>query len=89
VAEVPEDWRKASVTSIFRKGKEEDLGNYRAVTLTSIPGKEVKQLVLNVISKQLEKKVIRSSQHGFQAAQRGCGVSCSGDIQNFPGLIAV
>jgi len=37
--EVPEDCRKASVTSVFKKGKKEDPGNYRLVSLTSILGK--------------------------------------------------
>ena len=37
-------------------------GNYRPVSLTSIPGKVMEQLILDVISKQVEeKKVIRSS----------------------------
>jgi len=64
--EVPEDWRKASVTPIFKKGKKEDPGNYRPVSLSSIPGKMMEQLILEVIIKQVEeKKVIRSSQHGF------------------------
>jgi len=64
--EVPEDWRKASVTPVFKKGKKEDPGNYRPVSLTSIPGKVMEQLILEVIMKQVEeKKVIRSSQHGF------------------------
>jgi len=34
---VPEDWRKASVTCVFRKGKKEDPGNYRLVSLTLMP----------------------------------------------------
>jgi len=64
--DVPEDSRKASVTPIFKKGKKEDPGNYRPVSLTSIPGKMMEQLILEVIIKQAEeKKVIRSSQHGF------------------------
>jgi len=64
--EVPEDFRKDNVTSIFKKGKNEDPGNYRLVSLTIIPGKMMKQLILEVIIKQVgEKKVIRSSQHGF------------------------
>jgi len=49
-----------------KKGKKEDPGNYRLVSLTSIPGKVMEQLILEVINKQVEeKKVIRSSQHGF------------------------
>ncbi|GAB0199885.1 mitochondrial enolase superfamily member 1 [Grus japonensis] len=64
--EVPEDWRKASVTLVFKKGKKEDPGNYRPVNLPSIPGKVMEQLGLEVISKHVEeKKVIRSGQHGF------------------------
>jgi len=64
--EVPKDWRKANVTPIFKKGKKEDPGNYRPVSLTSIPGKMMEQLILEVIIKQVEEKdVIRSSQHGL------------------------
>jgi len=42
------------------------IGNYRPVSLTSIPAKMMEQLILEVVSKQVEeKKVVRSSQHGF------------------------
>jgi len=74
--EVPEDWRKANVTPVFKKGKKEDPvfkkgkkedpGNYKPVSFTSIPAKVMEQLILDVIFKQVEEeKVIRSSQHGF------------------------
>ena len=36
--EVPEDWRIASVTSVFKKGKK-GLQNYRPASLTTIHGK--------------------------------------------------
>ena len=32
--EVPEDWKKANVILVFKKGKEEDLGYYRLFSLT-------------------------------------------------------
>ncbi|GAB0177007.1 mitochondrial enolase superfamily member 1 [Grus japonensis] len=64
--EVPEDWRKANVTPVFKKDKKEDLGKYRPVSLTSIPGKVMEQLILGTISKHVEeKKVIGSGLHGF------------------------
>ena len=49
-----EDWRKVNVTPVFKKGKNEDPGNYRPISLTSIPGKMMEQLVLEAIIKQVE-----------------------------------
>jgi len=40
--EVPEDWRLANVTSIYKNGHMENLGNYRPVSITSVPGKVMK-----------------------------------------------
>ncbi|KFV81143.1 RNA-directed DNA polymerase from mobile element jockey, partial [Struthio camelus australis] len=57
--EVPEDWKKANVTLVFKKGKKEEPGNYRPVSLTSILGKMMEQLILEALSKHVEdKKVI-------------------------------
>ena len=77
--EVPEDWRTASVTPVFKKGKKEDPGNYRPVSLASVPGKVMEQLVLNAISRLLgDKEVIRSTQNGFTK-----GRSCSTKLVAF------
>ncbi|KFP33183.1 RNA-directed DNA polymerase from mobile element jockey, partial [Colius striatus] len=56
--EVPEDWRKANVTPGFKKGMKNDRGNYRLVSLTSIPGKVMEQLILNVITEYMKEKVV-------------------------------
>ncbi|GAB0179869.1 mitochondrial enolase superfamily member 1 [Grus japonensis] len=63
--EVPEDWRKAYVTPVFKKGKKEDPGSYRPVSLISIPGKVMERLIPWVINKHVEEKAIGSGQHGF------------------------
>ena len=64
--EVPKDWRKAIVTPVFKKDKKEDPGNYRLDSLTSIAGKLMEQLILEVISDPVEEmEVIKSCQLGF------------------------
>ena len=54
--EKPEDWRIANVILIFRKISKRDSGNYRPVSLPSIPGKVLELLILDIILKQAEKK---------------------------------
>ncbi|KAF1534966.1 hypothetical protein FQV19_0007934, partial [Eudyptula minor] len=70
--EVPVDWRIANVTPIYKKGRKEDPGNYRPVSLTSVPGKVMEQIILSAITQHVEdNQGIRPSQHGFTRS-RSC-----------------
>ncbi|CAM4524930.1 unnamed protein product [Lepidochelys kempii] len=63
---VSNDWKIANVTPIFKKGSRGDPGNYRLVSLTSVPGKLVETIVKNKIVRHLEEhKLLGKSQHGF------------------------
>ncbi|KAK4815404.1 LOW QUALITY PROTEIN: hypothetical protein QYF61_001392 [Mycteria americana] len=63
--EVPADWRLVNVTPIFKKGRKEDPWNYRPVSLTSVPGKLMEQIILSAITRHVENNQgIKPSQHG-------------------------
>lgn len=70
LGKMPDDWRKANVTPTLKKGKKEDQGHYRPVSLTSICGKGMEQLILETIFRHMkDKKVTGTSQHGFTKAK--------------------
>ncbi|GAB0209005.1 mitochondrial enolase superfamily member 1 [Grus japonensis] len=70
--EVPVDWKLANVMPIHKKGWKEDWRTYRLVTLTSVPGKVMEQIILSAIRWHVQdNQVIRSSQHGFMKG-RSC-----------------
>ncbi|KFQ01295.1 hypothetical protein N330_12669, partial [Leptosomus discolor] len=52
--EVPVDQRIANVTPIYKKGRKEDPGNYRPVSLTSVPGKVMEQIIFSAIMSHLQ-----------------------------------
>ena len=70
--EVPEDWKRAHVTPIFKKGKKTEAGNYRPVSLTSVCCKVLESMMKDEIMKHLMAgKLLKRSQHGFMPG-RSC-----------------
>ncbi|GAB0178318.1 mitochondrial enolase superfamily member 1 [Grus japonensis] len=77
--EVPVDWRLANVTPTYQKGQKEDLGNYRPVSLTSVLGQVMEQIILSAITWHIQdNQGIRPSQHGFTK-----GGSCLTNLISF------
>jgi len=62
--EVADDRREAKVTLMFKKVGE-DPGNYRPVSLTLIPGKVMKQLILGTVSSHMKNKKVHQEQSAW------------------------
>jgi hypothetical protein len=76
---VPEDWRKANVTPIFKKGRKTDPENYRPVSLTSVSCRLMEGIIKDQVVKHLEKnKLIRQTQHSIMR-----GRSCTSNLLVF------
>ncbi|KAF1517059.1 hypothetical protein FQV20_0009580, partial [Eudyptula albosignata] len=77
--EVPDNWRLANVTPIYKKGRKEDPGNYRPVSLTSVPGKIMERFILRALTRhERDNQGIRPSQRGFTR-----GRSCLTNLISF------
>ena len=63
---IPNIWKNANVTVIFKKGENGKAENYRPISLTSVPGKLIERLVINAIMDHMtESNLFSASQHGF------------------------
>ena len=77
--EIPDDWKVAFVVPIFKKGKRDELGNYRPVSLTSLVVKILEKILKIHIQKFLDDhNIILDSQHGFRK-----GRSCQTNLLEF------
>ena len=63
---VPNDWREANITALFKKGSKSASQNYRPVSLKSVICKQMESIINDEIIKHLDIfKLINGSQHGF------------------------
>lgn len=52
--QVPVGWRVENVTLLYKKGQRKDPGNYRPVSLTSVPEKVNEKIILSVITHHIQ-----------------------------------
>lgn len=76
---VPQDMRSANVSPIFKKGVTTITGNFRPISLTSVPGKVLESIIKDRIVDHLDRhSLIGNSQHGFRS-----GRSCLTNLLEF------
>jgi hypothetical protein len=64
---IPEDWSRALVTALYKKGPKCDPGNYRPISLTCLCCKIMEHVILSHVAKYLSaNNILLDNQHGFR-----------------------
>ena len=70
--QVPDDWKKANVSAIFKKGQRYDPANYRPVSLTCFCCKILEHIIFSSVMKHVDAhSILNDCPHGFRA-RRSC-----------------
>jgi Reverse transcriptase (RNA-dependent DNA polymerase) len=79
---IPADWKTANVCPIYKKGSRSKPGNYRPVSLTSIPCKVFEAIIKDrVMGHLMSEKLISDNQHGFMQG-RSCATNLTVFLDN-------
>ena len=71
-AEVPDEWKNANVTGIYKKCGREIGGNYRPISLTSVVCKTMERVISDMLVDYMEHHQLTiPKQHGFRS-RRSC-----------------
>lgn len=78
-SKIPENWKEAHITAIFKKGVKSCPENYRPISLTSVPGKMMEKIIRDaIVSHMTTNNLFSVHQHGFMA-----GKSCVTQLLEF------
>jgi hypothetical protein len=84
---VPDDWKTAHVTLIFKKGDKSKPSNYRPVSLTSTCYKTLEHIIFSHLMKFFEShNILSDKQHGF-IQKKSCESQLILTIQDLAGLL--
>ena len=84
---LPQDWKSAEVTALFKKGSKADPGNYRPVSLTCVICKVLEGIIRDsIVTYFTENELYAKCQHGFRK-QRSCVTQLLEVIENMTKLL--
>ena len=84
---VPQDWTLADVVPIYKKGDKDDPGNYRPVSLTSVPCKVLESIIRDQLMTHLQSRnLLTDAQHGFRPG-RSCATQLMLTIEEWSSMI--
>ena len=84
---IPDDWRLANITAIFKKGDRNNPENYRPISLTCILCKVLESIIKDHIMIYLERNdMLSQCQHGFRY-QRSCVTQLLEVMEDFTNYI--
>ena len=70
---IPEIWKCANVTAIFKNGERSKPSNYRPISLTSVPGKLMERIIRDaLVNHMTTNKLFCEEQHGFIKREIPC-----------------
>ena len=73
VAAVPNEWKSAIITPVFKKGVTSIVSNYRPISLTCVPSKIMERVITQQILDHLQlNNILHPSQHGFLKGRSTC-----------------
>ena len=83
----PDDWKKAKVTSIFKLGDNQDVGNYRPISVLPIVSKIIERAVHNQLYEYLTNAgLLSNAQSGFRSHSTSTTLH---DVQDYMGPLLV
>jgi len=73
VAAVPEAWKCAVITPVFKKGAAGKVSNYRPISLTCVCSKLMERVIAQCMYRYLsENRILHHAQHGFVKGRSTC-----------------
>ena len=80
---LPESWRQANISSIFKKGERTKPSNYRPVSLTSVSCKVLEHILHSNIMSHLDNfNILTDRQHGFRT-KHSCNTQLIQTVHDF------